>query len=155
MKDDIDYHVEQVENVLKSVVNAAEAMALEIARPYWERTKELRDDKSHNTSAWFKYSLSIRRETGTPRSPSDRLVISWKKLRWVKTKKGTLLQSDSVRKKVDGTYAMSSFSDAGPEELRMIEAINSQMQKVWDTLKFVGNTRKTRSNIFRKYNSRD
>lgn len=155
MRDDIDYHLDQVEAVMRSMVDAAEVMATEIARPYWERTKELRNDKTHNTTAWFKYSLSIRRETGTPRSPSDRLVIAWKKLRWVKTQKGNLLQSDSVKKKVDGTYAMSSFSDAGPEELRMIEAINSQMQKVWDTLKFVGNTRKTRSNMFRKYNSRD
>lgn len=155
MKDDIDYHLERVEDLLKAIVDAAEAKATEIARPYWDRTKELRSDKTQNTTTWFKYSLSIRRETGTPRSPSDRLVISWKKLRWVKTQKGNLLQSDSVRKKVDGTYAMSSFSDAGPEELRMIEAVNSEMQKVWDTLKFVGNTRKTRSNIFRKYNSRD
>ncbi len=155
MRDDIDYHLNQFEDALQATVGAAEAMAVEIARPYWERTQELRVDKTHNTTAWFKYSLSVRKEKGTPKSPSDRLVIVWKKLRWVKTRTGALLQSDSIKKKVDGTYELSSFGAAGPEELRMIEAVNSQMQKVWDTLKFVGNTRKTRSNIFRKYKGRD
>jgi hypothetical protein len=155
MKDDIDYQLDQVEDVLKLMVDAAEAKALEIAKPFWDRSTELRSDKTQNTTSWFKYSLSVRRETGSPRSPSDRLVIAWKKLKWVQTKNGPKLFSDAVRKKVDGTYALSSFSDAGPEELRLIEAVNSQMQKVWDTLKFVGNTRKTRSNIFRKYNDKD
>ena len=155
MKDDIDYNLDQVENVLQAMIASAEIMANEIARPFWERSQELRKDKSINTAGWFKFSLYIRKEEPTAQRPSERLTVTWKKLKWVTTQKGPQLYSDTVRKKADGTYAMSSFKAAGPEELSMIEAINREMQKVRDTLKFVGNVRKTRSNIFRKYNNRD
>lgn len=149
------FQLSKVDEDLKSVLETVVAIANEVGKPFWDKSKQIRDNKDKRPKDWFKFAFVVRWDKPRAANDSDRLFIGWKKLEWVRTQKGNFLNSRSVKKNADGTYAMSQFKDAEPEELILIENMNEELSAVWDVIKYVGYVRKTKSNIFRKYSKED
>lgn len=152
---ELEFQLGKMDEDLKSLLETAVAIANEIGKPFWEKSKQIRDNKDKRPKDWFKFAFVVRWDKPKAINDSHRLFIGWKKLEWIKTLKGNFLTSNSVKKNADGSYSINQFKEADPEELILIENMNEELIEVWDVIKYVGYIRKTRSNVFRKYHKED